>query len=190
MPSQQTTLNFKILKTKKRLSDPVLNESALLTLVICCLSVFIMYATRVIAIGGSYGLIPIDIPAALVHLEDKGLHSFRESTSNVISPNTLVIGVSVKDMVFGDLAAFTTQRDDIRNKFVVPHIGGSPQVDTLLKQFAEWSDDRLRRRNVRHDKLVIVIPDPEVPVAVFAGVTEILRSSKKFSHVMVAGGLM
>ncbi len=184
------TLPSKILRTKKRLSESVLNESALLILAVCGLLLFLTYATRVISIGASYGIIPLDIPLAEAPIEDRGLHSYRERAGSTLSPNTLVIGVTTNELIFGDFAAFTSQREDIRNKFLVPHIAGSPQVEALLRQVSEWSDDRMRKKAIRNDSLVIIVPDPAVPVAVLAGVAESLRASKKFSHVVVGGGIL
>lgn len=184
------TLSSRMLRTKKRLSESALNESALLTLAICGLLLFLTYATRVISLGGSYGLIPLDIPVALAPIEDKGLHNYRESTGNTLGSSTLIVGVTANELIFGDLSAFSTSRDDLRNKFIVPHVAGSPQTEQVLQQAAQWLEDRLRKKSIRDDGLVIIVPDPEVPVAVIAGVAESLKSSKKFSHVIVGGGLM
>lgn len=183
------TLPSRILRTKKRLSESALNEAVLLTLAVCGILLILTYAARVISLGGTYSLIPFDIPVASVPISDKGLHTFREDPKSVLSPNTLVIGVTARELIFGDMNSFSGQREDIRNKFVVPHIAGSPQTETLLKQVSEWAEDRMRRRSIREDGLVVVIPDPEVPVAVIAGVAENLRSSKKFTHVIVGGAL-
>jgi hypothetical protein len=184
------TLPSKILRTKKRLSESALNESTVITLGVCGLLLFLTYATRLISLGGSYGLIPLDIPVAAAPIEDRGLHSFRENPNSTLSANTLVIGITTNELIFGDFAAFTTQREDIRNKFLVPHIAGSPQVESLLKQVFEWSEDRFRKKTLREDGLVIIVPDAAVPIAVVAGVAESLRASKKFSHVVVGGGLL
>jgi hypothetical protein len=54
----------------------------------------------------------------------------------------------------------------------------------------QWSDERARKKSIRPDGLVVVVPDPEVPVAVVAGVVESLKQAKKFSHVMIGGGLL
>jgi hypothetical protein len=63
-------------------------------------------------------------------------------------------------------------------------------VESLLKQVFEWSEDRFRKKTLREDGLVIIVPDAAVPIAVVAGVAESLRASKKFSHVVVGGGLL
>jgi hypothetical protein len=184
------TLSSKMSRTKKRLSDSIINESVLLTLAVCGLLLFLSYSIRVISVGGVYGLISLDIPVAQLPIEDKGLHTFRETTANTISPQTLAIGITTSEMIFGDMNSFSNERDDVRNKFIIPHISGSPQTDSLLRQVEQWSDERARKKSIRPDGLVVVVPDPEVPVAVVAGVVESLKQAKKFSHVMIGGGLL
>lgn len=183
-------LQSKILKTKKRLSESVLNESVLMALGVCGLLLMLTYASRVVTLGGSWGYIPVDIPVVSKPFADKGTHGFREEPKSTVSPTTLVIALTSAEMIFGELNAFTSQKDDIRNKFLVPHIDGSPQVRTLLNQVEEWSQDRLRRKAIRTDGLVVLVPDTTVPVAVIAGVTESLRASNKFTHVILGGGVL
>jgi hypothetical protein len=183
-------LQSKISGTKKRLSETVLNESVLSSIAICGLLLILTYASRVVTLGGSWGFIPLDIPVVSVPIPDNGTHTYTAHPKNVIGQSTLVVALTAREIIFGDLAAFTTQKDDVRNKFLVPHIDGSPQVKTLLQQIDEWSEDRARRLGIRSDGLVILVPDTSIPVAIIAGVSESLRASNKFTHVMLGGGLI
>jgi hypothetical protein len=72
----------------------------------------------------------------------------------------------------------------------VAHKEGSPQVTDLLKQSDEWENDRKRRLGIRSDGLLIILPDPVVPVAIVSIVAEALRKSGKFTHVILGGGLL
>ncbi len=180
----------KISGTKKRLSESVISDSALSWLSLCSLLVILAYASRAITLGGSFGLITLDIPLVSLPFTDRGAHHFAEKTVASISSSTLIIAVTPGEMIFGDLVAFTAHRDDVRNKFIVPHREGSPQVASLLVQADEWMLDRKNRLSIRADGLVVVLPDPGVPVAVISGIVERLKSSQKFTHVMLAGGVL
>ena len=183
-------LQLKISETKKRLSKPIFNEQTLwclgLSIIVCILT----YAGRVVTMGSSWGMITLDIPVAAQPFVDTTLHSYEESAQASIGSTTMVVALTPSELIFGDLAAFTTHRDDVRNKFLVPHKEGSPQVTDLLKQSDEWENDRKRRLGIRPDGLLIILPDPVVPVAIVSIVAEALRKSGKFTHVILGGGLL
>ena len=180
----------KISGTKKRLSESALADSALSSLALCGLLMILTYTSRVMTLGGSWGLIPVDIPVVSQPFADGGAHNYQESPASTVSASTMVIAMTPNELIFGDLNAFTTQKSDVRNKFMIPHKEGSPQIKGLLKQAEEWSLDRKNRLGIRTDRLVVVVPDPAVPVAVVSGVIERLRESGKFSHVVLGGGLL
>ena len=183
-------LQLKISETKKRLSESVIPDSSLSWLALCALLLIMTYASRAISLGGNFSLIPLDIPVVSEPFADKGAHQFTEKTSKTIGAATLIVAVTPGELLFGDLAAFTTHKNDVRNKFIVPHKEGSPQVAHLLGLTDEWMLDRKRRLSIRDDGLVLVLPDPAVPVAVISGIVERLNDSRKFSHVILAGGLL
>ena len=183
-------LQWKISETKKRLSDSVMTDATLWCLALSALLVITAYASRAITLGGSFGMVTLDIPIVSQPFPDKGSHNFAEQTAASIGSATMIIAVTPGEMIFGDLSAFTTTRDDVRNKFIVPHKEGSPQVTILLKQAEEWKVDRRQRLGLRSDGLVVVLPDTGVPVAVIGGIVEKLKDSRLFSHVMLAGGVL
>jgi hypothetical protein len=148
------------------------------------------YASRAITLGGNFGLITLDIPVVSQPFSDSGAHHFAEKPSVNVSAATMVIAVTTGEMMFGDLVAFTSHKNDVRNKFIVPHKEGSPQVTSLLTQADEWMLDRKNRLSLRGDGLVLVLPDPAVPIAVISGIVERLNDSHKFSHVILAGGVL
>jgi hypothetical protein len=140
--------------------------------------------------GGRWGFIPVDVPVVSVPFDDLGKHNFREVPETVIGPSTMVIALTPGELIYGDIAAFTSQRQDVRNKFIVPHVDGSPQVKKMLDESALWSKDRKSRLGLRNDGVAVLIPDPKVPVAVVAGTVERLRASGQFAFVTLAGGLL
>ena len=183
-------LQSKISGMKKRLSDSVISDLVLSSLAICSLLSIITYASRAVTIGGTWSFIDVDLPVASASFQDTSIHNFKEKPTVNLGLSTMVVAVTPTELIFGDLPAFTRHRDDVRNKFIVPHADGSPQVSTLLMQAGEWSLDRKNRLGIRSDGLVIVLPDPSVPIAVVSGVIATLRASKTFSHVVLAGGVM
>ncbi len=179
----------KISETKKRLSESVISDSALSWLSLCALMLIMTYASRAITLGGNFGLTTLDIPVVSQPFADSGSHHFTEKPGVNVSAATMVIAVTPGEMMFGDLMAFTTRKNDVRSKFIVPHKEGSPQVANLLRQADEWMIDRRNRLSIRADGLVLVLPDPAVPIAVISGIVERLNDSHKFSHVILAGGV-
>lgn len=188
--STSPIIQSKISGMKKRLSESVISESVLSSLALCALLAIAAYASRAVTIGGMWGFVDVDLPIASQPFDDPSIHKFKEQPSVSIGNSTMVIALTPTEMIFGDLPAFTRHRDDVRNKFIVPHADGSPQVATLLAQAAEWSLDRKNRLGLRSDGLVIVLPDPRVPIAVISGVIASLRASKTYSHVVLAGGVL
>lgn len=183
-------LQSKISGMKKRLSESVISDAVLSSIALCALLAIVMYASRAVSIGGTWGFIDVDLPVVSQPFLDNSIHTFKENADVSIGNATLVVAVTPTEMIFGDLPAFTRHRNDVRNKFIVPHADGSPQVATLLQQSSEWSLDRKNRLGIRSDGLVIVLPDPRVPIAVISGVIANLRASKTFSHVVLAGGVL
>jgi hypothetical protein len=184
------TLQWKISGTKKRLSESPIHESILWSLAFSGLLAVLTYSSRSVTLGGSWGLVELDIPVVSLPFNDVSKHNFREQPNTSIGVSTVVIAVTPRELIFGDVAAFTSQRMDVRNKFIVPHLDGSPQVAALFQQAAQWENDRKNRLGIRTDGIAILLPDPQVPVAVVAAVAERIKSSGRFSHVAIGGGLL
>jgi hypothetical protein len=183
-------LQSKISGMKKRLSEPVISDSLLSSLALCALLSILTYTSRAVTIGGTWSFIDVDLPVVSLPFSDTGIHKFKEQPAVSLGTSTMVIAVTPSEMIFGDLTAFTRHRADVRDKFVVAHEDGSPQVTTLLAQAGEWSLDRKNRLGIRSDGLVIVLPDPAVPIAVVSGIVDTLRGSKVFTHVILGGGVL
>jgi hypothetical protein len=141
-------------------------------------------------IGANWGLIEVDIPVVSVPFDDPTQHNFRERPSASVGSQTLIIALTPTELIFGDLAAFSAQRSDVRNKFLVPHRDGSPQIATLLTQYQSWEADRKNRLGIRSDGIAILLPDPAIPMPIIAATVDMIKSSGKFEHVAIGGGLL
>jgi hypothetical protein len=140
----------------------------------------------------SYGVIEFKIPVAGKQplLPNTGLQRVSERHEASLSRFTNVIFISPTEMIFGNLESFTSGFDDVRNKFSVPHIDGSPQVDVLLTQMEAWRDDQRRRYSATVDGIVVLLPAFEVPTAILMHVTKLLKESKQYDDVILAGGAL
>jgi hypothetical protein len=72
----------------------------------------------------------------------------------------------------------------------VPHRDGSPQIGAVMDQVTSWDNDRKNRLGIRSDGIVILLPDPGVPVPVIAATVGRLKSSGRFKHIAIGGELL
>jgi hypothetical protein len=189
MPISQT-LQLKILETKKRLFKTPLNESALLSLSLCLVLGIITYSSRLITIGGRWGLTLIEIPVVSAPFKDLQRHNFTESASSTLGQSSLVVTLTPTEFIFGDVNSFTTQLEDIRNKFIVSHINGSPQISRLVSQIDEWKDDRLKRLGIKSDGIVIFIPDAKIPIPIITAVIAKMKTHESLGRIVLGGDLL
>lgn len=184
-----TMLQLKISETKKRLSDGFIPPQCIYIFGLLAALCPLVFLARVMALGGSYTSVPFEIPVLSVPVEDSSYSGFRESPTSVVDNSTLTLALTPTEFIFGDLSAFTSQSNDIRNKFIVPHKDGSPQVEEFLSQYGAWQEDRVRRLGLRSNGLLVLVPDSRVPINIIIQVTQLLKATKKFQQVILAGGL-
>lgn len=189
MPMQQT-LRQKIFETKKRLSRPAINDQNLWYMGAASLLAFLTFTGILLTRSGDWGVVLFDIPVASQPFADEMLHNFREAPDPSIGSNTTVLALTSKELMFGDVAAFTAPKGDRRNKFTVPHLEGSPQVASALDQLTRWNDDRRRRLGIRSDNLLILLPETDVPVAIVTVVADRIRKSGSYEHIVIGGGFL
>lgn len=180
----------KIYATKKRLSEPTFSDQMLWCLGLCCLLAVITFSGQLLTRTGEWGLITLDLPVASEPFADEMLSRFKESPATSINPHTIVLAVTPSELIFGDVLSFTSQQNDVRNKFVLAHSDGSPQVNDAMRQISSWQDDRRRRQSIRSDGVLIVLPDPAVPIAVVAIVVDKIKKVGTFSHVILGGEIL
>lgn len=184
-----TTLQLKISATKKRLFEGFIPVHTLSVIGLSGLIAVTAVLIRLISAGGSYAVVPLEIPVLSSPINDRTAAGFKEEASRAVDRNTVAVALTPREFIFGDLAAFTTAKDDIRGKFIVPHAEGSPQVETLVQQIKLWQEDRTKRLSIRPDQLLVLIPDSRVPMNIVIQVTDLLRQTHLFQSVMLAGGL-
>ena len=189
MPVQQP-LRQKIFETKKRLSKPAITDQNLWCMGVACLLAFLTISGILMTKSGQWGIVLLDIPVASQPLADQMLSGFREEPASSINPNTIVLALTPKELIFGDITSFTSEKSDPRNRFVINHVNGSPQIATAMEQMENWREDRRRRLGIRPDNILLLLPDGSVPVAIVSVVADKIRTSQTFAHIIMGGGLM
>ncbi len=188
MPTS-TMLQLRISATKKRLSNGFIPQECVYIFGLLAALCPLVFLTRILVLGGTYTSVPFEIPVLSAPVSDPSYAGFRESPTSVVDNATLTLALTPTEFIFGDLSAFTSQSGDIRNKFIVPHKDGSPQVEQFLSQYAAWQEDRVRRLGLRSNGLLVLVPDSRVPINIIIQVTQLLKATKKFQQVILAGGL-
>lgn len=186
-----TTLQWKILKTKKRLSK---GEWYLPSIVLISTGLFVIlsFMLRSVSLSAKYGIVRSEIPVLPVTLEHPSSDTtFLPKSQAKISQDTTVIILDVERFIFGDLKAFSSELSSSNNKFAVSHDHGSPDMPALVKNITKWlqtnqSNTPLKNKN----QVAILIPTAEVPGYVVIQVLSSLQRSKIFKKVILGGGVI
>ncbi len=184
-----TTLQLKILRTKKRLSNGLWNLPQII-LASMGLMVILSFLLRSISVAGTYGLVPVQIPVLTESIEDQTFHNFRENTDRQLSSETPVIFLTEESFYFGDLDSFTRELNSVRNKFLVRHVDGAPNLKKLLIDLERWMYLRLSEKKVKNSGVVIFAPTANIPSPIVIQVIAALRNSTLFEDVILAGGML
>ena len=183
--TQQST----ILKTKKKLSEPSLFGGSYWLPVITVL--FLITALgKFIAYNGGVGLVKSSFPVFHLGFEDNSESTTKQTYSAEINNHTVAVVVTTKAIFFGGVNAFTSEIANIRNKFAVPHVDGSPQLSTTLKKMEQWITDRkLQRRPIDTD-VALLVPHGEVPMPIVIQLLDGINQSRLFGNTVISTGLL
>lgn len=180
-----TTLQSKISKTKKRLSDET-SLPTILALGTVALMGVLTFGMRSVIAPRPHGIVEAEIPVVSEAVKDPNFHGFRERPNTTIGAATPIVILTPTAFLFGDMAAFSTQLSDIRNKFSVMHRDGAPDLPRLLKTMEMW---RSTRKTGEKDVLVF-LPTGDIPAPIMIQVLAGLRKSPMFERVVLASGVL
>lgn len=183
------TFRSKISKTKKRLSDDRWPLAATLVAVLG-LFAFVTFGLRAVTLAASYGVVPLEIPVVPAVIKDPGTYSFKEEPRESLTPRTPAVVLTADAFYFGDLSAFTTNFADVRNKYMVRHISGVPQLQTLVGTLTKWVFERAQSENVPLGKVLVLVPAGDIPLPIVIQVVAGLRKSPLFERVILSTGLL
>lgn len=187
--SLSTTFQSKISRTRKRLSD---GRGVSAVGVIAFLGLFgvLTFGIRAIALSNVYGVIPVELPVVSATVSDPAYHNYKEEPRKAITRFTPALVLTTEAFYFGDLSAFSATLGDMRDKFVIRHIDGEPQLLTLIDTMGKWITERAAHDNVPMDKLLVLIPSGDIPMPIVIQVLAGLRKSPLFEHVILGSGII
>jgi hypothetical protein len=148
------------------------------------------FAFRAVTLPGSYGVVPLEIPVVQAPIDDPGYNQFKEDARDAISHTTPAVVLTTEAFFFGDLAAFTTNFSDVRDKYIIRHVAGEPQLPQLVKQLTDWMTQRAHNENIPLSKILVVIPANDIPAPILIQVIAGLRSSPHFQRVILSNGII
>src|SRR5207237_1008983 len=127
----------RISRTKRRLSEDRWCIIAI-TFSLLGLIAILTFGLRAVTLSGVYGVVPLEIPVVSATIKDPGHYGFREEPRDNLGQNTPAVVLTPEAFYFGDLASFTTNFTDMRDKFMIRHVDGVPQLQTLVATMARW----------------------------------------------------
>ena len=183
-----TTYQSKILRTKKRLSDDGWMTSSLAIGYLGLIGI-LTFALRATAVAGLYGEVPVEMPVLSAALDDPGYHKFREQPYTTLKKTTPAVVLTPDGFYFGDARAFTTNFDNVHDKFLVRHVDGRPQLTALITSLDRWSRHRAQSQKIGIENVLIFAPSGDIPMPIVTQVVAGLRKSAHFNRIILATGL-
>lgn len=182
------TYRSKISRTKKRLSD---DRWAISTVIVGFFGLFavVAFGLRVVNLSWAYGVVPAEIPVATAAIQDPGAFNFKEEPRDSLTPQTPAVFLTTEAFYFGDMAAFSTNFEDPQGKFMIRHVDGEPQLQTLVQTMTDWVSERVHRENVPINKVLVFTPAGDIPMPIVIQVLAGLRQSPHFTRVILGSGL-
>jgi hypothetical protein len=153
------------------------------------LMVVLAFMLRSISIAGIYGLVAAEIPVLAKPVEDPTFARFKEQTATTLDDQTPLVILTDTSFMFGTLSAFSKDLSGVRNKFMVAHQKGSPQLGKLLDDLAKWLKETPGNTEIASKRLLVLMPTAEIPAPIVIQVLAGLRRSSMFDRVILAGGL-
>jgi hypothetical protein len=154
------------------------------------LLMILTFALRATSLASAYGVVPAELPVVAASVDDPAEHRFRESPHAAVSKLTPAVVLTTEAFFFGDLAAFTTNFSDTRDKFMIRHVDGEPQLQLLIDTMEQWAQDRQKSANVPLDKVLVFVPAGDIPMPIVIQVLAGLRKAPHFSRVVMGSGII
>ncbi len=148
------------------------------------------FGLRAVTLASVYGVVPLEIPLVQASVDDPGLHEYREEPRAILTQNSPAVVLTADAFYFGDLTAFSVNFSNVRDKYIIRHIDGAPQLQKLLEQLTSWVQERAAHQNIPLSKVLVLIPSGDVPVPIVTQVVAGLRTSPHFERIILSNGLM
>jgi hypothetical protein len=185
----QSSLQAKISKTKKRLSETADLQGvalfALASLILCFSGMM-----AIVMAPGSHAIVKSEFPLVPATLEDYGLHRFTERPQRFIKATTPAVILTMDAIFLGDLDAFSEKYPDARSKIRVAHKDSAPQVGKFLAAMKKWIDAKKGENGWRNEGILVFAPVNDIPASIVIEVMKALQSDGTFERVILASGLI
>lgn len=176
-------------KTRKRSSEDRWGISIVI-LGLFIVLIVLVYGIRAVTIAGVYGTVGGELPVVATAIEDPSYHRFREEPRDSLTAHTPAVVLTTDAFYFGDLAAFSTDFAAVNNKYSIAHIDGEPQLATLVTSMDSWVGERAKSENRPINRLLVLIPEGEIPVPIIIQVMAGLKQSQHFGRIVLASGVL
>ena len=184
-----TTLQLKILRTKKRLSDSHWNQSKIAISLMGVL-VTLSFILRSVSIASDYGIIEVELPVVSNPIKDQSYHHFKETPDTMITKKTPMIILTSKAYLYSDIEGFSKKILHIRDKFQIPHHNGYPNLNALTDSLQKWIKLQTLEKNINYEGIVVFMPSSQIPIYHIIKSIAALKSLPIVSHVVLSTGLL
>lgn len=183
------TYRSRILRTKKRLSD---DRWAVVAVIVSLLGLLVCmtFGLRTVSLGLAHGVVPAEMPVVAASPEDPAFHRYKEEARATMGRLTPAVVLTTEAFYFGDLSAFTANFADVHDKFVVRHVDGEPQLQTLIDTMEKWLESRKKSDNVPYEDVLVLVPAGDIPMPIVIQVIAGLRKSPRFERVVLGSGII
>ncbi|MDD9950327.1 MAG: hypothetical protein OXT67_02055 [Zetaproteobacteria bacterium] len=184
------TLSSMILKTKKRLYEDSFSTSVYL-LGFLGLGHVLTASIRTMSLTWSYGVVATTVPVMDVsdHLgKDYATYEDKDSVYTIRAQTPMLI-LGDDALYFGSTKAFTENFFQIHDKVRIPHIDGSPQVTTLIKQLYAWQRERKLLQGIEKHPVALLLPGEQWPMAVIIQIMSAIKQTNTYQEVILASML-
>lgn len=173
-----TMLQLKILKTKKRLFKD--NSLSQITIIVAGLLLILSFMLRAVSLSNKFGSIELVIPQVAASSEPV------KETDKVLTKDSIVVFLSQENLYFGSVEAFGSKFNSVRNKFLVPHVNGKPNINRLIADIDKW-----RETNKKFSRDVLVFSSAnDIPARIAIMTIAELKKSDAFDQIIIGGGLL
>jgi hypothetical protein len=148
------------------------------------------FALRAATLPGAYGVVPAEIPVMPVSVADPAFHDYKEETRRELHRSTPAVLLTTEAFYFGDLDAFTANFSDVRDKFMIRHVDGEPQLVTLIETLDRWAAQVATSKSQALEDVLVFVPSGDIPMPIVIQVLAGLRQSPRFKRVVLGGGIM
>ena len=151
-----------------------------------------LFAFRVTSLGWNHSLVSVKIPQLItegVYEDPASLQvaalGLAQKSENLLGDQAITVVLGSDALYFGPLQAFSTKLGDVRNKFKVSHLNGSPQVGQMLSDLNKWAI----LTGLTLPKVLVLVTFPGAPMPIVIEVIDQLKSAGGFTDVVLGSGL-